>query len=106
MLERLPEAIIVAKEGSSEPRFNISVSKMIRTSFSVIPTLSCGNNAANDSSPILAAMRNNSNSSSRFTARSLAKLTDVKSKFSSNVSHKDSYVSTGICLPSIANKPS
>ena len=79
---------------------------MMRASFSVIPTFNWGNNAAKASSPILAAFRNNSNSSSRLTARSLAKLIDVKLKRSSNVSHKVSYVSTGICLPSIPNKPS
>ena len=90
MLERLPDATIVANDGSSEPHFNISVSKMIRASFSVIPTFNCGKSAAKASSPILAALRINSNSSSRFTARSVAKLRDVKLKRSSNVSHKDS----------------
>ena len=106
MLDRLPDATIVAKEGSSEPRFNISASSMIRASFSVIPTFNCGNNAANASSPILAALRINSNSSSRFTARNFAKCMDVKLKRSSNVSHKVSYVSTGIYFPSIPKRPS
>ena len=95
---------MVAKEGSSDPRFNISDSNIMRASFSVIPTFSCGSKAAKAPSPILAALRNKSNSSSRLTARSFAKLIDVKLKRSSNVSHKVSYVSTGICLPSIPNK--
>lgn len=69
MAERLPDATIVVKDFSSEPKSGILLSRQATSSFSVTPGLMYGNKSAKARSAMLLALRVAFSSYGSFTAR-------------------------------------